>query len=113
MNSTVKNLVILLCSLIMLKANAQKPITVVIAGLNHDHVHGILNQYSKGGISIVGIAEPNKALWKKYGDLYHIPASLFYTDLKSLVLLKKPDAVLGYNAAANHVDVVEICAHQL
>ena len=40
---------------------AQHPIRVVVAGLNHDHVYGILNQYSKGLVDIVGIAEPNKA----------------------------------------------------
>jgi len=91
-------------------AFAQKPIRVCVAGLNHDHAHGILRRYNDGTVDIVGIAEPNKELWVKYGKLYHIPDSLFFTDLKKLVLLKKPDAVLGYNAVANHVDIVEICA---
>ncbi|MEO6233329.1 MAG: Gfo/Idh/MocA family oxidoreductase [Ferruginibacter sp.] len=89
---------------------AQQPIRVVIAGLNHDHIHGILNQYNKGVVDIVGIAEPNKQLHAKYSKLYHIPDSLFVTDLKQLVLKTKPEAVLGYNAAAKHVDIVEICA---
>jgi predicted dehydrogenase len=91
-------------------AFAQKPIRVCVAGLNHDHAHGILRRYKDGTVDIVGIAEPNKELWVKYGKLYHIPDSLFFTDLKKLVMLKKPDAVLGYNAVANHVDIVEICA---
>ncbi len=90
--------------------SAQQPIRVVIAGLNHDHIHGILNQYYKGVVDIVGIAEPDKKLHDKYSKAYHIPDSLFFTDLKKLVIQKKPDAVLGYNAAANHVDIVEICA---
>lgn len=89
---------------------AQQPIRVVIAGLNHDHIHGILNQYNKGVVDIVGIAEPDKKLHAKYSKLYHIPDSLFVTDLKQLVIQTKPDAVLGYNAAAKHVDIVEICA---
>lgn len=83
---------------------------VVIAGLNHDHIHGILNQYNKGLVNIVGIAEPDKKLQEKYSQLYHLPDSLFYTDLKKLVLQRKPDAVLGYNAAGKHLDIVEICA---
>jgi len=91
-------------------ASAQKPIRVCVAGLNHDHAHGILRRYKDGTVDIVGIAEPNKELWVKYGKLYHIPDSLFFTDLKQMLLLKKPDAVLGYNAVANHVDIVEICA---
>src|ERR1700749_1211861 len=78
-------------------ANAQK-LKVVIAGLNHNHVYGILNKYRDGQITLLGIAEPSKALWVKFGKLYNIPDSLFYTDLKTLVQKTKPDAVLGYNA---------------
>jgi predicted dehydrogenase len=89
---------------------AQQQISVVIAGLNHDHVHGILNQYNKGLVNITGIAEPDKQLQDKYKKLYHLPDSLFSTDLKKLVLLKKPDAVLGYNAAAQHLQIVQVCA---
>ena len=89
---------------------AQHPIRVVIAGLNHDHVHGILNQYNNGLVDIVGIAEPSKALQQKFGKLYHLPDSLFYDDLKKVVSEKKPDAVLGYNAAAKHLDIVRVCA---
>ncbi len=89
---------------------AQQLIRVVVAGLTHNHIHGILNQYNKGLVDIVGIAEPDKQLHEKYSKLYHLPDSLFFTDLKKLVLLKKPDAVLGYNAVAKHVEIVEICA---
>ncbi|MEO8111755.1 MAG: Gfo/Idh/MocA family oxidoreductase [Ginsengibacter sp.] len=89
---------------------AQKPIRVVVAGMNHDHVHGILNQYNKGLVDIVGIAEPNKQLQQKFGKLYHLPDSLFFEDLKKLVIAKTPDAVLGYNAVAHHLDIVQICA---
>ena len=89
---------------------AQQLVSVVIAGLNHDHVHGILSQYNKGQVNIVGIAEPDKQLQQKFGKLYHLPDSLFFTDLKKVVLLKKPNAVLGYNAAAKHLQIVEICA---
>src|ERR1700744_2645108 len=99
-----------LFTLITLTTFAQKRLRLVIAGLNHDHVHGILSQYHKGLVDIVGIAEPNTELWKKYGKLYSVPDSLFFPDLKKLVMVKKPDAVLGYNAAAGHLDIVKICA---
>lgn len=90
--------------------SAQPPLRVVIAGLNHDHVHGILSRYNKGQVTIVGIAEPDVRLHQKFGRLYHLPDSLFFTDLKSLLVKKKPDAVLGYNAVGKHLEVVEICA---
>lgn len=103
---------IIFFSLTFISANliAQSPIRVVVAGLTHNHIHGILNQYNKGVVDIVGIAEPDKQLHKKYSTLYNVPESLFYTDLKTLVQQKKPDAVLGYNAVAEHVDIVELCA---
>lgn len=85
-------------------------IKVVIAGLNHDHINGILTQYDKGLVNIIGIAEPDKHLQEKYKKLYHLPDSLFSTDLKKLLLQKKPDAVLGYNATGKHLQIVEVCA---
>lgn len=104
-----KLVVILFITCISNSISAQQ-LRVVVAGLNHDHIHGILNQYNKGLVNIVGIAEPDKQLQQKYSKRYHLPDSLFFTDLKQLVVQKKPDAVLGYNAVANHVDIVEICA---
>lgn len=103
-------IVFLLLTCISANIFAQSPIRVVVAGLTHNHIHGILNQYNKGIVDIVGIAEPDKQLQKKYSELYHLPDYLFYTDLKTLLLQKKPDAVLGYNAIAKHVDIVELCA---
>ncbi|HEY4150913.1 MAG TPA: Gfo/Idh/MocA family oxidoreductase [Chitinophagaceae bacterium] len=83
---------------------------VVIAGLSHDHVHGILKQFNDGKINVVGIAEPDKQLQLKYSKLYHLPDSLFGDDLKKILLTKKPDAVLGYNPVGEHVAIVRVCA---
>jgi len=105
-----KLLVVLIISFVSKTMCAQQKIQVVIAGLDHDHVHGILRQYNKGTVGIIGIAEPDKLLHEKYSKLYQLPDSLFFTDLKKLLLQKKPDAVLGYNAAAKHLEIVEICA---
>ena len=105
-----KLIVVLLIICVAESIQAQQMLRVVVAGLNHDHVHGVLNQYNKGLVKIVGIAEPDKKLQQKFSRLYHLPDSLFFTDLKQLVIDKKPDAVLGFNAVAKHVDIVEICA---
>ena len=88
-----KPLIIVLIACFATTLNAQPPLRVVVAGLSHDHVHGILSQYNKGVVDIVGIAEANKQLQQKYSKLYNIPDSLFFTDLKKLVTQKKPDAV--------------------
>jgi len=94
----------------LLSSNAQQKMRVVVAGLNHDHVHNILHANEEGRVIIVGIAEPNKTLWKKFETQYRLPDSLFSDDLKTLVLSKKPDAVLGYNEVSGHVDIVRVCA---
>ncbi len=94
----------------LLNGNAQQKLRVVVAGLNHDHVYNILHANKEGKVVIVGIAEPNKALWKKYAAEFQLPGSLFSDDLKTLVQSKNPDAVLGYNEVSGHVDVVKICA---
>jgi predicted dehydrogenase len=92
------------------KADAQPKLRVIVAGLNHDHVHNILHAYTEGKVDIIGIAEPNKQLWTKFGRQYHVPDSLFYPDLAQLLKKKKPDAVLGYNEVAGHLRIVQICA---
>jgi len=83
---------------------------VGIAGLNHDHIHLILNEYRNGNVNIVGIAEPDKKLWAKFGKMYGVPDSLFFEDLKTMCTTRKPAIVLGYNAVGKHIDIVETCA---
>src|SRR4030095_2829887 len=89
---------------------AQKILQVAIAGLAHDHVHGILNQYKKGEVIITGIAEGEKQLVQRYKKSYQLPDSLFFADLPSLLAHKKPDVVLAYTPISEHIPVVEICA---
>jgi len=89
---------------------AQKILRVAIAGLAHDHVHGILNQYKKGEVVIAGIAEADVQLVERYKKTYELPDSLFYKNLESLLARTKPDAVLAYTPISEHISVVEICA---
>jgi len=105
-----KTFLIILLLLAVCRAGAQNPIRLVIAGLNHDHIHGILKQFNNGQVNIIGIAEPDKQLQLKFKKQYHLPDSIFYDDLKKLVILKKPDVVLGYNPVAQHLAIVQICA---
>jgi predicted dehydrogenase len=91
-------------------AQAQHILHVAVAGLAHDHVHGILNQYKKGEVIITGIAEKDEQLVRRYKTTYQLPDSLFYKDLESLLKHEKPEAVLAYNAISEHIGVVEICA---
>jgi predicted dehydrogenase len=89
---------------------SQNILRVAIAGLAHDHVHGILSQYKKGEVVITGIAEGDEQLVNRYKKTYQLPDSLFYRNLKLLLEHGKPDVVLAYTAINEHIDVVEICA---
>src|SRR5579863_5507199 len=89
---------------------AQKILRVGVAGLAHDHVHGILNQYKKGEVIIAGIAESDEQLVQRYKKDYQLPDSLFFKNLETLLSHTKPDIVLAYTPISEHINVVEICA---
>jgi predicted dehydrogenase len=113
MNNTIqycqKLMMIMLIGL-SASVSARQKLRVVIAGLNHDHIHNILHEFKDGKVDVVGIAEPSRELQLKFGKQYQLPDSLFFTDLKKLLIAKKPDVVLGYNAVADHLGIVQICA---
>lgn len=91
-------------------AFSQKPLEVVLAGLTHDHVGGVLQQNRSGKVKIIGIAEPNKELAERIKKRYNLPDSIFFPDLPSALKNHKPEAVMAFNAIAQHIDVVEVCA---
>jgi len=98
------------CLLAVLSCPAQKVLKVGVAGLAHDHVHNIMNQYKKGEVIIAGIAEPDAQLVQRYKRRYQLPDSLFFNTLGALLEHTRPDAVLAYNAISEHIGVVEACA---
>lgn len=101
----------ILCFLVISCAvKAQQKLNVAIAGLTHDHVYLIINSYQKAEVNIIGIAESNPELVKRFKNRYKIPDSLFYKNLPGLLKKKKPDVVLAYNAISEHLAVVEAAA---
>ena len=87
-----------------------QPLKVGVAGLNHDHVNGLMHQYKNNEVIIVGIAEADQQLVTRYKQQFQLPDSLFYNDVTSMLQHVHPDAVLAYNAIADHLAVVEACA---
>lgn len=106
-------IIIVMMGLFFNAAQAQRKLTVLnvcVVGFNHDHIYNILNSYKKGEVNIIGIAEPNKILWNKYGHEFKLPDSLYFDDINKMLAARKPDAVLGYNEVGKHVDIVRACA---
>jgi predicted dehydrogenase len=87
-----------------------QPLRVGVAGLNHDHVFGIMNQFKKGEVIIIGIAEDDQQLIDRFKKSYNLPDSLFYPTTAAMLDHIKPDAVMAFNAIADHLAVVEVCA---
>jgi len=87
-----------------------QPLKVGVAGLSHDHAYGLMQQWKRGEVVIVGIAESDTVLINRYKQRYQVPDSLFYTNINQLLQHVHPDAVLAYNPIAEHIAVVRACA---
>jgi predicted dehydrogenase len=102
---------ILAAFLLLLSFTAHlQPLKVGVAGLNHDHVNGLMNQYKRGEVIIIGIAEEDEQLVQRIQKRFQLPDSIFYKNMTVMLQHIKPDAVLAYNAIADHLAVVEACA---
>jgi glucose-fructose oxidoreductase len=93
------------------EAQEKPPLRVAIAGLVHGHVDGFFRgAVKRQDIQIVGIAEPDRALFEMYTKKYGLDAKLYHADLEEMVKATKPQAVLGYTSTYDHLKVVETCA---
>ncbi len=113
----MKNVFVLLLGLLfILPAKAQsntaqnKPLRVGIAGLTHTHVHWLLGREKRGDIEIIGIAEADSALARRFSLQHGYNLSIVYPSLKEMLVKTKPDAVLAFNDIYGHLDVVQQCA---
>lgn len=87
------------------------PLRVVIAGMVHGHVDGFLaGAVKRTDVEIVGIAEPDRALFDEYAKKYGLDGGLYHADLGEMIATTKAQAVLVYTNTADHRKVVEICA---
>ena len=111
MKSAIKQLLIISLLLVPLLTIAQKePLKIGIAGLTHTHVHWIFNSESRGDFKIVGIAEPNRELAKRYADQYGFSMEQIYDTLEELITAQKPEAITAFGTIYDHLSIVETCA---
>jgi predicted dehydrogenase len=106
----LKKPVIVLFFFLFAIAGKTQLLKVGVAGLSHDHVHNIMQQYKRSEVIIAGIAEADEQLADRYKKRYQLPDSIFYKNLGALLAHTKPDVVLAYNAISEHLQVVEACA---
>ena len=89
----------------------QAPFRIGVAGLVHGHVAGFFRQALKRPeVQIVGIAEPDRALFERYAGQYGLNKALYFPSLEAMLSAAKPDAVVLYTNTFDHRRGVEICA---
>ena len=92
-------------------AQTSQPIRVAIVGLVHGHVQGFLHSLPQHPeIQLVGIAEPDAALRKRYEDRTHLPAALFFPTEAAMLKATHPQAILVYTSIAEHRAAIEEAA---
>src|SRR5437588_9330684 len=71
------------------------PLRVVVAGLVHGHAEGFFRQIKdRQDIRVVGISEPDRALFERYAQKYGLDQGLWHADLEEMLGKIHPQAVL-------------------
>lgn len=91
-------------------AQKGKPLRIGIAGLTHTHVHWLLGSAARGEVEIVGIAESNHDLAKRYLKQYKMDMALVYNSLPEMLQKTRPEAVAAFGSIEEHLAVVQTCA---
>ena len=100
-------------------AAAATPLKVGIVGLVHGHVAAFLGGgamvpagaiLKRPDVELVGIVEPDQALFDQYAKRYHLAAGLRFTSIAAMVARAHPQAVLVFTAPSEHRRIVEECA---
>ncbi|HEY3940257.1 MAG TPA: Gfo/Idh/MocA family oxidoreductase [Bryobacteraceae bacterium] len=109
----------LCCALASAQTPAPGPLRVAIIGLVHGHVAGFLNGGAlvpAGGalhrpdVELVGIAEPDKALFDHYAQHFHLSPSLYFASVDEMLSKTHPQAALIFTSTFGHTKAVEECA---
>src|SRR5262249_30332991 len=105
----------ILCAVLAFGAPARAadapPLRVAIAGLVHGHAGGFFSHaLQRKDIQIVGIAEPDRAIFDRYATRFKLDASLYHASLEELLRTLHPQAVLVYTNTFDHRKIVELCA---
>ncbi|NQU55483.1 MAG: Gfo/Idh/MocA family oxidoreductase [Bacteroidetes bacterium] len=106
----IVSVIIFFLCIILNTATGQKPVKIGIAGLSHSHVIPLLLNLDRKDIEIVGIAESDKELTKRYAERFSIDQSILFESLDEMLEQTKPDGVITFTSIYEHLKVVEACA---
>jgi predicted dehydrogenase len=96
-----------------------EPLRVGIVGLVHGHVAAFLGGgamvpagsiLKRPDVELVGIVEPDQALFDSYAKKFHLSPALHYKSIAEMVAKAHPQAALVFTSPSEHREVVEECA---
>jgi len=98
--------------LVTTRAGAQSsaPLRLGVVGLTHSHVHGLLGRKGPADIVIVGIAEKNKDLARRYTKRYGLSMDLVYDSVDEMLEKTKPTAIAAFGSTYEHLAAVQAAA---
>lgn len=88
----------------------QDPVRIGIAGLSHSHVIPLLRATDRSDIKIVGIAEENTSLAKRYIRTFSLDSTIVYESLEEMLDKTSPEGVVTFTSIFDHLKVVKACA---
>lgn len=92
-------------------SKATGPLRIGIIGMVHGHVEGLLWQATqRSDVQIVGVYEPDRALFDRLATKYKIDPSLHHATLPAMLEAAKPEAVSVMGSIKDHLAAVEACA---
>lgn len=92
-------------------AGVEPPLRIVVIGLVHGHVEGVLwAARERADLEIVGVYDPDRALFDKHKGKYRLADKLYFDDLGRMLDETKPEAASVMTAIADHLMVVRACA---
>jgi glucose-fructose oxidoreductase len=100
-------------------ARAEGPLKVGVVGLVHGHVAAFFGGgamtpagsiLKRPDVELVGIVEPDQALFDRYAKEFKLPESLHFKSIAEMAAKAHPAAVLVFTSPAEHRRIVEECA---
>ena len=103
-------IVLILAALGWSTAPEPEPVRIGVVGLVHSHVHWILGREDLGDIQIVGIAEPNRDLARRFAERHGFDMGLVYDTAEEMLRETRPEAVTVFTSIRDHMEVTRLAA---
>ncbi|MAY74492.1 MAG: oxidoreductase [Phycisphaerae bacterium] len=92
-------------------AQAAEPLRLAVIGFEHGHVEGLLwRARDDESIQIVGVWEPNEALFDRLAAKYGLGPELRFDDIGEMLDASEPEAASVMTSTRRHLEAVRACA---